>query len=206
MFATTVNCSALKSGSIYNGTTIYANEKEVVHADSSYVEFAKGFTDVTAWHNGLKHIFKVGDKEALLIDYDGKIGIGNVGGAPAYMLHIGGGEVMADGYNAWSTGFKKNGCTDNQILLAGGGHKNLTDLFTSLSSDTTNAISITVGGVTKTITASTLKTSIGLNTTNYPGLNKTGTITGVTAGNGLTGGGTTGSVTLNVGAGTGISV
>lgn len=33
-----------------------------------------------------------------------------------------------------------------------------------------------------------------------------GTITGVTAGNGLTGGGTSGAVTLNVGAGTGISV
>jgi hypothetical protein len=34
----------------------------------------------------------------------------------------------------------------------------------------------------------------------------TGTITGVTGGNGLTGSGTSGSVTLNVGAGTGISV
>jgi len=34
----------------------------------------------------------------------------------------------------------------------------------------------------------------------------TGTITGVTAGDGLTGGGASGSVTLNVGAGTGISV
>jgi hypothetical protein len=33
-----------------------------------------------------------------------------------------------------------------------------------------------------------------------------GTITGVTAGSGLTGGGTSGSVTLNVGAGTGVSV
>lgn len=33
-----------------------------------------------------------------------------------------------------------------------------------------------------------------------------GTITGVTAGNGLTDGGTSGAVTLNVGAGTGISV
>lgn len=36
--------------------------------------------------------------------------------------------------------------------------------------------------------------------------NNSGTITGVTAGNGLTGGGSSGSVTLNVGAGTGISV
>lgn len=36
--------------------------------------------------------------------------------------------------------------------------------------------------------------------------NNSGNITGVTAGNGLTGGGTSGSVTLNVGAGSGISV
>jgi hypothetical protein len=35
-------------------------------------------------------------------------------------------------------------------------------LLTSLSSNTTNAVSITVGGTTKNITASTLKTSLGL--------------------------------------------
>jgi hypothetical protein len=40
----------------------------------------------------------------------------------------------------------------------------------------------------------------------YWGTPATGTITGVTAGNGLTGGGTSGNVTLNVGQGTGISV
>lgn len=36
--------------------------------------------------------------------------------------------------------------------------------------------------------------------------NNTGDMTGVTAGSGLTGGGTSGAVTLNVGAGNGISV
>lgn len=36
--------------------------------------------------------------------------------------------------------------------------------------------------------------------------NNTGDMTGVTAGNGLTGGGTSGTVTVNVGAGNGISV
>jgi len=38
------------------------------------------------------------------------------------------------------------------------------------------------------------------------GSDRWGTITGVTAGSGLTGGGSSGSVTLNVGAGTGIGV
>lgn len=43
-------------------------------------------------------------------------------------------------------------------------------------------------------------------TTAYWSAAPTGTITGVTAGNGLTGGGSSGSVTLNVGAGNGITV
>lgn len=41
------------------------------------------------------------------------------------------------------------------------------DYFTDLSSNTTNAISITVGGTTKTITPATMKTSLGLGSLAY---------------------------------------
>lgn len=41
------------------------------------------------------------------------------------------------------------------------------DLLTALSSNTTNAVSITVGGTTKNITAATLKTSLGLGSNAY---------------------------------------
>ena len=44
-------------------------------------------------------------------------------------------------------GYKKRNLTDKDYaLLAGGGHKALDTLFSALSSDTTNAIKITVGG------------------------------------------------------------
>lgn len=55
-------------------------------------------------------------------------------------------------------------------------------------------VTLTTNATTDTVTIASIDTNSG------------GTITGVTAGNGLTGGGTSGSVTLNVGAGTGISV
>jgi hypothetical protein len=62
-----------------------------------------------------------------MIANNGNVGIGDVGGAPAYKLHVGGGEVMADTYHAWSGGFKKNGSSDSYVLLGGGGHKELSN-------------------------------------------------------------------------------
>jgi hypothetical protein len=41
------------------------------------------------------------------------------------------------------------------------------DYFTSLTSNTTNAVSITVGGTSKSITAATMKTSLGLKSAAY---------------------------------------
>ena len=65
-------------------------------------------------------------------------------------------------------GYKKRNLTDKDYaLLAGGGHKALDTLFSALSSDTTNAIKITVGGTQKSITTSTLKTSLGLGSNAY---------------------------------------
>lgn len=42
-----------------------------------------------------------------------------------------------------------------------------TDYLTDISSDTTNAVSVTVGGTTKAITAATMKTSLGLGSAAY---------------------------------------
>lgn len=65
-------------------------------------------------------------------------------------------------------GYKKRNLTDKDYaLLAGGGHKALDTLFSALSSDTTNAIKITVGGTEKSISTSTLKTSLGLGSNAY---------------------------------------
>ena len=65
-------------------------------------------------------------------------------------------------------GYKKRNLTDKDYaLLAGGGHKALDTLFSALSSDTTNAIKITVGGAEKSISTSTLKTSLGLGSNAY---------------------------------------
>lgn len=65
-------------------------------------------------------------------------------------------------------GYKKRNLTDKDYaLLAGGGHKALDTLFSALSSDTTNAIKITVGGTEKSITTDTLKTSLGLGSNAY---------------------------------------
>ena len=90
-------------------------------------------------------------------------------------------------------GYKKRNLTDKDYaLLAGGGHKALDTLFSALSSDTTNAIKITVGGTEKSITTDTLKTSLGLGSNAYTstaylplaGGTLTGTLTISTTGTG----------------------
>lgn len=78
---------------------------------------------------------------------------------------------------------------------------NVTVGSTTIAADsTTDTLTLVAGSnITLTPDATNDKITIAAST-------NAGTITGVTAGNGLTGGGTSGSVTLNVGAGTGISV
>ncbi len=151
------------SSTIHNGTLIYANNNEIIHADNNYFELNKGYSDSVVYFNGSQYKFNVGaNNPQLIIAANGNVGIGDVGGYPAYKLHVGGGEVMADTYHAWSGGFIKNGSSDSDVLLGGGGHKAITSFFTALGSNTTNVISITVGDTTKSITKSKLAESLGL--------------------------------------------
>ena len=70
-----------------------------------------------------------------------------------------------DGFKKWiTTGASGN---DEYVLLANGGHKKIADWFTEIKSDTTNAVSVTVGGTKKNITTATLKNSLGLGSMAY---------------------------------------
>ena len=102
--------------------------------------------------------------------------------------------VEGKGYTTNAGTVTGSGLTDDQIIIGTGG------VGIEASGKT---ISTSVGTDDNTIpTSKAIKTYVtGLGYTS-----NTGDITGVTAGNGLTGGATSGNATLNVGAGTGISV
>lgn len=101
--------------------------------------------------------------------------------SPAGLLLIGnqGNEWFEVKGNIYSNGFVRSGSSNDYVLLGGGGHKTISSLsvsnadtldgvhanglLTALSSNTTNAVSVTIGGTTKNITAATLKTNLSLN-------------------------------------------
>jgi hypothetical protein len=148
-------------------TNIYnTDNKEILHS-GDYFELNKGYPNSKFWFNGSEYKFNVGTSTLFMIGPNGNVGIGNVGGKPKTKLHVADGGVLANEYKAWTGGFSKEGCSNAQLLLAGGGHMNLTSLFTTLNSDSTNLISITVGNTTKTISKTTLASNLGLGTNAY---------------------------------------
>jgi hypothetical protein len=73
---------------------------------SNRFELGKGLKNVTTWLNGYDFKFNTNSvNQAVIITHNGRVGIGNVGGAPSEKLHIGEGNVLADAFKAWSGGF-----------------------------------------------------------------------------------------------------
>jgi len=109
--------------------------------------------------------------------------------------------------DAWNA---KTTCTGTVTSVTGG--NGLTGSVTTTGSlavgagtgITVNADDVAINSTCNTTWNSAYTTTASLST--CAGLTCVGDITGVTAGNGLTGGGTSGSVTVNVGAGTAITV
>lgn len=92
-------------------------------------------------------------------------------------------------------GLKWSGTSDSVKIFARENSSDSLDLIIKFGDDTGHKIILSDNGVEHNIIHSGNYTSY-VNTTNFPGLNSIGDITGVTAGAGLGGGGTFGSVTL----------
>ena len=80
--------------------------KEALFLGSNRFELGKGLKNVTTWLNGLDFKFNTSSvNQAVIIASNGKVGIGNVGGAPAEKLHIADGNVLANTFKAYQGGF-----------------------------------------------------------------------------------------------------
>ena len=103
-------------------------QREVLAFTDSYIELGKGYrTFKPLWLNGSKICMNIGENGKFSIDSSGHVGIGTHTPSGSYMLQVAGGGMVADKVVSWVSGFVKHGCNDNSVLLAGGGHKSLSD-------------------------------------------------------------------------------
>ena len=102
--------------------------REVLAFTDDCIELGKGYqTFKPLWLNGSKICMNIGSSGKFSIDSSGHVGIGTHTPSAAYMLQVAGGGMVADKVVSWVSGFVKNGCDNNSVLLAGGGHKSLND-------------------------------------------------------------------------------
>lgn len=164
------------SDTLSNVSTIYYSENHEIISAGDYLQFGKGFKNKTVWISGGDLKFESGGTTQMVINNKG-VGIGNVGGYPAAKLHVGGGSVLANGFIAYQ------------------GHLEIqnSDYGVVIKDKTSDDILVADG--TTISTSSFIKTS-SFNSTNYPGLNKIGTVTEISIGAGLTGSDITTSGTI----------
>lgn len=103
-------------------------QREVLAFTDECIELGKGYqTFKPLWLNGSKICMNIGASGKFSIDSSGRVGIGTHTPSGSYMLQVAGGSMVADKVVSWVSGFVKNGCDNNSVLLAGGGHKSLSD-------------------------------------------------------------------------------
>lgn len=199
------------SGSVGIGTTGSLTEKLIVSGNikatgTGIISGSSGqFTSITGSHSGNsttattlqtpRTISSTGDV-VWSVTFDGS---GNAAGSAA----IGSGVIVNADINASA------GIADTKLATISTAGKVSNSATTATSANTANAIvsrdasgNFTAGTITATLAGNASTVTNGVYTTTIA----SHATTGVTAGSGLTGGGTVGSLTVNVGAGDGISV
>ena len=103
-------------------------QREVLAFTNTYIELGKGYQEFKPlWLSGNGIFMNSGTSGKFSIGSNGHVGIGTHTPSSTYMLQVAGGSMVADKVVSYLHGFVKHGCNDNSVLLAGGGHKSLSD-------------------------------------------------------------------------------
>lgn len=130
------NILSLQTGTIKNGS------KEILVANDRF-ELGKGFNDKTLWFNALDYKFNTNTTDQVfIISSNGRIGIGDVGGAPAEKLHVSDGYVIANGYKLWTQGVP-TATEDGYVVMTNGKYMSVSDIVPNMT-DSAGSSSIPV--------------------------------------------------------------